>query len=35
MDELAAAARVARRTLYNQFASKEETSREMLLRYRV
>lgn len=32
MDELAEAARVARRTLYNQFASKEEIFREMLLR---
>ena len=30
MDELAEAARVARRTLYNQFASKEEIFREML-----
>jgi TetR/AcrR family transcriptional regulator, regulator of autoinduction and epiphytic fitness len=32
MDELAEAADVARRTLYNQFASKEEIFREMLLR---
>ena len=32
MDELAEAAGLARRTLYNQFASKEEIFREMLLR---
>jgi TetR/AcrR family transcriptional regulator of autoinduction and epiphytic fitness len=32
MDELAEAADVARRTLYNQFAKKEEIFREMLLR---
>ena len=32
MDELAVEAGVARRTLYNQFASKEEIFREMLLR---
>src|SRR6476620_688553 len=32
MDELAGAAGVALRTLYNQFASKEEIFREMLLR---
>src|ERR1700674_1008401 len=31
MDELAEAAGVARRTLYNQFSSKEEIFREMLL----
>src|SRR6516164_3733977 len=31
MDELAEAAGLARRTLYNQFASKEEIFREMLL----
>lgn len=35
MDELAAAAEVARRTLYNQFASKEEIFREMLQRVSV
>jgi len=35
MDDLASAAGVARRTLYNQLASKEEIFREMLLRYRV
>ena len=33
MDELAKAAGVARRTLYNQFAGKEEIFREMLLRF--
>jgi TetR/AcrR family transcriptional regulator, regulator of autoinduction and epiphytic fitness len=33
MDELAEAAAVARRTLYNQFVSKEEIFREMLLRF--
>ncbi|MFO1055778.1 MAG: TetR/AcrR family transcriptional regulator [Dongiaceae bacterium] len=33
MDELAEAAGVARRTLYNQFSSKEEIFREMLLRF--
>jgi len=33
MDELAEAAGVARRTLYNQFASKEEIFREMLLNF--
>ena len=32
MDELSEAAGVARRTLYNQFTSKEEIFREMLLR---
>jgi AcrR family transcriptional regulator len=32
MDELAVAAGLARRTLYNQFANKEEIFREMLLR---
>ena len=32
MDELAEAAGVARRTLYNQFSNKEEIFREMLLR---
>jgi TetR/AcrR family transcriptional regulator of autoinduction and epiphytic fitness len=32
MDDLATAAGVARRTLYNQFASKEEIFREMLTR---
>src|SRR5438270_14051489 len=32
MDELAEAAGEARRTLYNQFASKEEIFREMLVR---
>ena len=32
MDELAETAGLARRTLYNQFASKEEIFREMLLR---
>jgi AcrR family transcriptional regulator len=32
MDDLAEAAGVARRTLYNQFTSKEEIFREMLLR---
>src|ERR1051326_4796504 len=32
MDELAEAAGVARRTLYNQFSSKEEIFREMLFR---
>jgi len=33
MDELAEAAGVARRTLYNQFAGKEEIFRDMLLRF--
>src|SRR5271167_1408857 len=32
MDELAEAAGVARRTLYNQFSSKEEIFRDMLLK---
>src|SRR5215467_16176496 len=32
MDELAETAGLARRTLYNQFANKEEIFREMLLR---
>src|ERR1700744_1961777 len=32
MDELAEAAGVARRTLYNQFTAKDEIFREMLLR---
>lgn len=32
MDELAEAAGLSRRTLYNQFSSKEEIFREMLLR---
>src|ERR1700758_2869890 len=32
MDDLAEASGVARRTLYNQFANKEEIFREMLLR---
>src|SRR5689334_20470079 len=32
MDDLASAAGVARRTLYNQFASKEDIFREMLAR---
>jgi AcrR family transcriptional regulator len=35
MDELAAAAEVARRTLYNQFSGKEELFREMLGRLSV
>lgn len=33
MDELAEAAGVARRTLYNQFAGKEEIFRDMLVRF--
>ena len=33
MDDLAQAAGVARRTLYNQFTSKEEIFKEMLLRF--